>query len=226
MPKFSTHFPFIKSSRPGTPVPTQASTPEPDNPAAGNTTLGGAAMRAMTAPQASTLPAVNVAPPTSADPQANVAAPVNVAESQDVPRLIGTDDPPKTVASWRKKLRTPGAMRASTPERVSPAAGNVAAGNVATQGAIVPQVSTSVPVNVAPSAGTGQQARMFAPISLAQRTGDAQVNIVDPKRDAVREGSTQDVRPATAAQAVPTPEINVETLEIVEKEHKPLDTAP
>ncbi|KAF4568381.1 hypothetical protein EYR36_010392 [Pleurotus pulmonarius] len=218
MPKFSTHFPFIKSSRPGTPVPTQASTPEPDNPAAGNTTLGGAAMRAIIAPQPSTLPAVNVAPPTSAGPEANVAALGNIAEGQSVPRLIATDDPPK---SWLRKLRTPGAMRASTPEGVSPAAGNVAAGNVATQGAIVPQVSASLPDNVAPSVGTELQANTSAPSNVAQLTGDYHVNTTDLTREAAQEG---DVRPVTAAQAEPTPEIDVETTEIVEEEHKPLDT--
>ncbi|KAF4588662.1 hypothetical protein EYR40_010215, partial [Pleurotus pulmonarius] len=225
MPKFSTHFPFIKSSRPGTPVPTQASTPEPDNPAASNTTPGAAAMRAITAPQASTLLAVNVAPPTSGDPLANVAVPVNVAEGHDVPSLIATDDPPKTSASWLSKLRTPGAMRASTPEHVSPATGNVAAGNVATQGAIVPQASTSAPVNVAPSVGIEPQANTLAPISVAQRIGDSHVNMTDLTREAVREGSTQDVRPATAARAEPTPEINVEVTETGKEDPKQVDDA-
>ncbi|KAF4588658.1 hypothetical protein EYR40_010211 [Pleurotus pulmonarius] len=223
MPKFSTHFPFIKSSRPGTPVPTQASTPEPDNPAAGNTTLGGAAMRAVAAPQASTLPAVNVAPPTSADPQANVAAPGNVAESQDVPRLIATDDPPK---SWLRKLRTPGAMRARTPEHGDPAAGNVTAGNIVTQATIVPQVSTSLPVNVTPSVGTEPQANTLAPISVPQLTEDSHVNVTDLTREAVREGSARDVRPVTTARAEPTPEINVEVMETRKEDQKQVDTAP
>ncbi|KAF4586209.1 hypothetical protein EYR38_010483 [Pleurotus pulmonarius] len=226
MPKFSTHFPYIKSSRPGTPVATQASTPEPDNPAAANTTLGGAAMRAITAPQASTLPAVNVAPPTSADPQANVAALVNVAEGQDVPRLIATDDPPKTVASWRKKLRTPGAVRARTPERGNPATSNIAAGNIATQGAIVPQVSTSLPVNVAPSVGTEPQANTLMLISVAQLTEDSHVNVTDLTCEAVRQGSTRDVRPVTAAQAAPTPQINDEVTETGTEDQEQVYAAP
>lgn len=208
MPKFSRHFPFIKSGKPRTPGATRGNTPAPDNPAPASTASGGAATPAVVAPQVSPSPAVDVAPPTSADPQANVAAPVTVAEGQDVPRQIATDDPAKAVAS----LLTPGATHANSPEP-GDSTGNIAAANVAMQGA-KPQASTSLPAIVAPSVGTEPQASVSAPISVAQRTGDSDVNTTDLMHEAVREGSAQDARPVTAAQATPTPQINFEVTEI------------
>lgn len=219
MPKFSTHFPFIKSGKPRTPGATRGNTPAPDNPAPASTASGGAATPAVVAPQVSPSPAVNVAPPTSADPQANVAAPVNTAESQDVPRQIATDDPAKAVAS----LLTLGATYVNSPEP-GDATGNIAAANVAMQGA-KPQANTSLPAIIAPSVGTEPQASTSAPISVAQRTGDSHVNMTDLTREAVREGSTRDVRPVTAAQAAPTPQINVEA-EIGKEDQKQVYVAP
>ncbi|KAL4260712.1 hypothetical protein AB1N83_011874 [Pleurotus pulmonarius] len=221
MPKFSTRFPFVKSSKPRTTGATRGNTPAPDNPATGNTTLGNVATQGAVVPRASTSPAVDIAPPTSADPQDNMVAPGNATQGQDVARPIATD-----VASLLGEPQTPGAPDANTPGRVSPAAGNVAAGNVAMQGGIVPQASTSLPVNIASSAGTEPQANTLAPISVVQRTGDSHVNTVGLARAAVREGSTQEVRPATATQAVPTPEINVEVTETGKEYPKQVDDAP
>ncbi len=215
MPKFSTHFPFIKSGKPRTPGATRGNTPAPDNPAPASTASGGAATPAVVAPQVSPSPAVNVAPPTSADPQANVAAQVTVVEGQDVPCQIATDDPAKAVAS----LLTPGATHVNSPEP-GDSTGNIAAANVAMQGAIVPQVSTSLPVNVAPSVGTEPQANTLAPISVAQLTEDSHVNVTDLTREAVREGSARDIRPVTAPQAAPTPQINDEVTETGKEDQK------
>lgn len=166
MPKFSTHFPFIKSGKPRTPGTTRGNTPAPDNPAPASTASDGAATLAVVAPQVSPSPAVNVAPPTSADPQANVAVPVNTAESQDVPCQIATDDPAKAVAS----LLTPEAMHVNSPEP-GDSTGNIAAGNVVMRAIVAPQVSTPLAINIeSPSAGP--QGNTALPVNVADHTAD------------------------------------------------------